>query len=200
MKTNLEYEAPTWNRTYKMLLTLADKIRRSGFKPDVIVGISRGGWVPARILSDLLENPNLANIRVEFYRDVAKTGRKPVLTQGVSADVKGKRCLIADDIADSGKTLALVKAELLKQGAEETKIATLYWKPWSKTKPDFYEKQTERWVVFPWEAKETIRRIKNRHGGNAATFENEIAKLVNAGLPKPLAVRFLKETSESEPC
>lgn len=178
-----------------MLLSLADKIRRSSFKPDVIVGISRGGWIPARILSDLLENQNLANIRVEFYRDVAKAGRKPVLTQSVSADVNGKRCLIIDDISDSGKTLALVKAELLKQGAKETKIATLYWKPWSQVKPDCYEKQTERWVVFPWEAKETIRRINNRHGGNADIFENEIAKLVNAGLPKRLAARFLKELS-----
>ncbi|MCD6432398.1 phosphoribosyltransferase, partial [Candidatus Bathyarchaeota archaeon] len=38
-----------------MLLNMAEKIRRDGFKPDVIVGVSRGGWPPARVLSDLLD-------------------------------------------------------------------------------------------------------------------------------------------------
>ena len=58
----LEFESPSWNQTYSFILKLSEAIRKSGFEPDVIVGISRGGWIPARILSDLLENPNLANV------------------------------------------------------------------------------------------------------------------------------------------
>ena len=54
-----EFEVPTWNQIYEMLLSQAEKIRKSGFKPNITIAISRGGWLPARVLSDLLENPNL---------------------------------------------------------------------------------------------------------------------------------------------
>jgi hypoxanthine phosphoribosyltransferase len=198
LHTRLEYEAPTWNRIYKMLISQAKKIRESGFQPDVILGVSRGGWIPARILSDLLENPNLANVRVEFYVDVAKTRNAPLLTQGTSADVAGKRVLVVDDVSDTGKSLRLVKDHVLKQGAKELKVATLYRKPWSMLKPDYCERETKAWVVFPWERKETIRRIREKHGSTG--LEEATAKLVKAGFPKSLADRILKETSEEKTC
>ncbi|MGA9388136.1 MAG: phosphoribosyltransferase, partial [Candidatus Bathyarchaeia archaeon] len=81
MGSELEFEVPTWNQIYYMLLNLADKIRRDEFKPDIIVGVSRGGWPPARVLSDLLGNPNVANVRAEFYVGVAEMKGEPTLTQ-----------------------------------------------------------------------------------------------------------------------
>ena len=75
-----EFEIPQWNQIYTMLINLAEKISKDKFKPDVIVGVSRGGWPPARVLSDLLDNPNLANVRAEFYLGVAETKSEPVLT------------------------------------------------------------------------------------------------------------------------
>ena len=103
LKTEAEFEVPTWNQIYSMLLSQAEKIRRSGFKPDVIIGVTRGGWIPARGLSDLLGIPDLATVRVEFYLGVAETRNEPVLTQGVSAVVEGKKALLVDDVADTGK-------------------------------------------------------------------------------------------------
>ena len=73
-----EFEIPSWDQIYTLLLNIAGAIRKSEFEPDVIVGVSRGGWLPARILSDLLENPNLANITTEFYVGVSKTKGKPL--------------------------------------------------------------------------------------------------------------------------
>ena len=93
MGKDLEFEVPSWEQIYKMLIELADRIRRNGFEPDVIVGVSRGGWAPARVMSDLLENPELANVRAEFYLGVAETKGKPVITQPVSASVKGEKVL-----------------------------------------------------------------------------------------------------------
>ncbi|HDN01983.1 MAG TPA: phosphoribosyltransferase, partial [Candidatus Bathyarchaeota archaeon] len=78
---NLKFEVPTWDEIYEMLLQLADMIRKEGYKPEVIVGISRGGWPPARVMSDLLENQELANVRVEFYAGVAERREEPVITQ-----------------------------------------------------------------------------------------------------------------------
>jgi hypoxanthine phosphoribosyltransferase len=97
-----------------------------------------------------------------------------------------------DDISDSGESLQLAKNHLEKQGAKEIKIATLYAKASTKTKPDYCEKQTSNWVVFPWDTKETIRKIIENQAGKCVTGK-EMEKLVKAGLPKQLAEKFLKE-------
>jgi hypoxanthine phosphoribosyltransferase len=199
VETEAEFEVATWNQIYAMLLSQAEKIRQSGFKPDVIVGITRGGWIPARVLSDLLEIPDLAVVRVEFYLGVAETRNAPVLTQRVSAGVEGKKALLVDDVADTGKSLQLAKEHILQQGATEVRIATVYRKPFSIIKPDYYEKETRRWVVFPWETKETIRKIVEKHRDKTAV-NLETAKLVKAGLPKQLVEEFLKEMLEERNC
>jgi hypothetical protein len=200
VETEAKFEVPTWNQIYKMLLSQAEKIRKSGFKPAVIIAISRGGWLPARVLSDLLETPSLANVSVEYYLSIAETKNEPILTQGVLVAVTDKKVLIADDVADTGKSLKLVKEHILQQGAKEARTATVYYKPWSVVKPDYYARETRLWIVFPWEIKETIRRIIEKHRDKAASIKEETAKLVKAGLPKQLVERFLKEMFEEKTC
>ncbi|MEM3577869.1 MAG: phosphoribosyltransferase [Candidatus Bathyarchaeia archaeon] len=197
---NIEFEVPTWNLIYKMLLNLAEKIRKNGFKPDVIVGVSRGGWPPARVLSDLLNNPNIANVKAEFYLGVAETKGEPVLTQPVSVDVSGKKVLVVDEIADTGKSLRVVKEHLIANGAKEVKIATVYYKPWSIVKPDYYERETRRWVVFPWETNETVKKIVKKCRETKKSIDSEIAKLIAAGAQKKLVKKFLKEALREENC
>jgi len=194
LSLDIEFEVPSWDEIYEMLLRLAEKIQRDDFHPDLIVGICRGGWPPARVMSDLLENPKLANITVEFYVDVAETKSKPVLTQTIATSVKGKKVLILDDVADTGKTLKLVKEHLVKKGAEQVKIATIYYKPWSIVVPDYYEKETKRWVVFPWERKETVRNLMKKY-----RKEEVREKLVKGGMDPKLTERFIKEILEEKP-
>jgi len=196
MKSELEFEVPTWNQIYDMLLNLTEKIRKNGFKPDIIVGVSRGGWPPARVLSDLMGNSNLANVRAEFYLGVAETKEEPVLTQQVSMEVAGKKVLVVDEVADTGKSLKLVKEHIIEKGATEVKIATVYYKPWSIVKPDYYERETSCWIVFPWEIKETVRKIVKRCREKRKSIEEETAKLVKAGISTELVERFLKEILE----
>jgi len=183
-----------------MLLSQAERICRSGFKPDIIVGISRGGWLPARVLSDLLENPRLANVKVESYVGIGETKGTPSLTQCVSTNVVGKRVLIVDEVADTGGSLRLVVNHVLAEGASEVKVATLFSKPQAKVKPDYYEKETSRWIVFPWETKETVRKIFNGNKAKPAILQKEISKLEGAGVPKWLISKFLKEFSEAKKC
>jgi hypothetical protein len=196
----LQFEAPSWNQIYDMLLDLADRIRKDGFKPNIIVGVSRGGWLPARIMSDLLNNPNLANVRAEFYLGGAKTKYEPSLTQPISVTVAGKTVLIVDEVADTGKSLKLVKEHSIEQGAAEARTATVYCKPWSIRKPDYYSKKTHNWIVFPWEVKETVRSITVECRESGKPVEEEVEKLRKAGVPDPLVKRFLKEISEEEQC
>jgi len=199
VEARAKFEVPTWNKIYDMLLSQAEKIRQSGFKPDVIVGITKGGWIPARVLSDLLGIPDLAVVRVEFYLGVAETRNAPVLTQDVSADVRDKKVLLVDDVTDTGESLQLARAHLQQQGATEVRVATVYHKPFSIIKPDYYEKKTRSWVLFPWEIRETIRKIVEKHQGKN-TVNLDAAKLVKAGLPKQLVEEFLKEVLEERNC
>ena len=79
-----KYITPSWDEIYEMLLELALRIKQSGFNPDLIVGVSSGGWAPGRILSDLLANTHTANIKIEFYVGIGKTAGKPIVTQPIS--------------------------------------------------------------------------------------------------------------------
>lgn len=200
MSPELEFEVPKWNQIYEMLLNLAEKIRKNNFKPDIIVGVSRGGWPPARVMSDLLDNPNLANVRAEFYLGVAETKGEPTLTQPVSMTIAGKKVLVVDEVADTGKSLKLVKEHIIEKGATEVKIATVYYKPWSIVKPDYYERETSNWIVFPWEIKETVRKIVKKCEKTGKPIEEESAKLVKAGISPRLVEKFLKEILEEGKC
>ena len=200
MSSVLKFEAPSWNQIYDMLLDLAGRIRKDGFKPDIIVGISRGGWPPARVLSDLLSNPNVANVRAEFYLGIAETSSEPTLTQPVSVKTIGKKILIVDEVADTGKSLKMVRKHIVQEGAKEVRTVTVYYKPWSIVRPDYFAKETSDWIVFPWEIKETLRKIIAKCEELGRPVEEETAKLVKAGIRSRLIRRFLKEISEEEEC
>lgn len=194
----IEFEVPSWSRIYSMLLKVADEVRENDFDPDVIVGVSRGGWFPARVLSDLLGNPNLANVKAEFYVGVGETRESPTLTQPVSVCVEDKKVLVVDEVADTGKSLKLVKSHISDKGAGEIRVATVYYKPWSVVSPDYYGKKTTSWVVFPWEMKETIRKIVDQC--RKGDLERETEKLIEAGACEQLVKRFLKDILEDESC
>jgi hypoxanthine phosphoribosyltransferase len=196
----MSFEAPNWRALYGMLLRQSRKICDSGFRPDVVVGVCRGGWFSARVLSDLLENPCLANVRVESYLGVGVSVGQPVLTQAVSLDVRGKRVLIVDEIADSGRSLSLVMDHLRKRGACEVQSAVLYCKPSCVVKPDYFEKMTCCWVVFPWDVKETVRMLFDLHKGDSEMLNGEVFRLVGAGLPKWLITRFFNEFKKEDAC
>jgi len=198
LASEVEFEIPSWDQIYELLLNLANRVRRNGFKPDVIVGVSRGGWPPARVISDLLENPHLANVTAEFYIGVAETKGKPIITQPVSVSVREKKVLIVDDVADTGESLRLVRAHLEEQGATEVKIATIYYKPWSIMIPDYYEKETSSWIVFPWERKETVKKVVEKYKRQGKTVDNAKEKLVSSGLDRKLVQRFLQEIYEGK--
>jgi uncharacterized protein len=191
------YEVPTWSQIYDLTLFLAQKIRSSGYRPQVIVGIIRGGMVPARVLADLLEVQQVATIQVEFYVNIGKTAAEPVLKQGLAVPVAGKRVLLVDDIADSGKSLQLALNYLQNQGAAEIRSATLYYKRKSVVEPSFFEKETGCWVVFPWETRETLREIINSHKGKR-DVNHAVAKLVKSGLPQHLADTLLASMQEEQ--
>jgi hypothetical protein len=180
-----------------MLLNQAEKIRSDGYKPDIIVGIARGGLVPSRILADLLETRDFAIITIEYYTGINARSKEPILKQCLHTQLTGKKVLLVDDVSDGGRSLQLAKTHLQQQLAGEIKIATIYCKPGTITTPDYYERETGRWIVFPWEARETLTRIMRKTDGKHS-LRREIASVVRAGLPRRLVDKLLKDETGNQ--
>ena len=140
-------EKLTWGDIEKLCERLAWRIRKDGFVPDVIVGVGRGGWIPARLLSDMLGVEELYSIGVKYYSGIGRRRKKPILTQDFPGSARGKRILVVDDIAHTGRTLQLVRERLA--GAREVRIATLHMKHHSRLKPEYCAKATNAWLEYP---------------------------------------------------
>ncbi len=174
-----------------MLISLALQVKKSGFKPEVIVGVSRGGWPPARVMSDLLENQNLANMKVVFYKDIGVRNKRPVIAQPVTSEVSGRRVLVVDDVSDSGHSLRVVSKHLRGKGARDVRVCTLYFKPHSIFVPDYYARKTTKWVIFPWERFEAVRLIARKAGSNRGGAA-VVKKLKGSGLSSRLIKQLLR--------
>lgn len=151
-----------WADIVRLSFDLCKKIRKSGYAPDCIVTLLRGGLVPARIISDCLNVSALYVIGISFYEDVEERAKKPTITQPLEIDLKNKKVLIVDDVADTGKSIIFAVEVLKNRNPEEIKIATLHKKPWSEIEPDFYIVETDAWVVYPWEFQETLTSLDKK--------------------------------------
>ncbi|SDZ08044.1 phosphoribosyltransferase [Herbiconiux ginsengi] len=132
---------------------LARDIVESGFEPDFVIAIARGGLIPGGALAYALGVKSCGSLNVEFYSDIEETLPEPIILPPLldNEPLIGKNVLLVDDVADSGRTLALV-VELLEKVDITVKSATLFLKPRSVIAPDFHWKVTDRWIVFPWSA------------------------------------------------
>lgn len=150
-------EVLTWETFGTATDELATRIHASGFSPEVLIAVARGGMIPGGALTYSLGVKLTDAINVEFYTDVEETLPDPVLLAPMldTDSIRGRRILVVDDVADSGRTLALV-LKLLRGFGAEVRSAVLYAKPSTVVHPDFVWKQTDRWIVFPWSAKPPV--------------------------------------------
>lgn len=146
-------EILTWERFGEATQELAQSVVDSGFLPDLIIAVARGGLLPAGALSYAMGVKLSDAINVEFYTDVHQTLPDPVLLAPMldTESIAGRKLLVVDDVADSGRTLALV-LELLRGLGAEARSAVIYGKPRSVIRPDYLWKATDDWIVFPWSA------------------------------------------------
>ena len=187
---NLRFLHLSWDDIQRLTEALAEKIETSGFEPDVIVAVSRGGFDPARILCDQLGVRRLASVQVEAYDGMVKRP-EPAVILPVNDKLEGKNVLVVDDVSDSGASLLKVKEYIEGKSAREVRIATLHIKPWSKYMPHYYVESVDAWVVYPWELKECLLEVaeKIRAGG---VKENAVSgKLVEAGFKKRDVERYM---------
>lgn len=152
-------EVLTWDGFGAATRELAQMVVDSDFEPEIIIAVARGGLVPAGALGYAMGVKLSDAINVEFYTDVEETLPDPVLLEPLLDvdSIRGKRVLIVDDVADSGRTLALVLEMLSREGAQ-CRSAVLYAKSRSEVDPDYVWKRTDEWIVFPWSAEPPVTR------------------------------------------
>ena len=133
------------------------------FAPDLILSIARGGLFVAGALGYALDVKNLHVMNVEFYTGVDERLDMPVVLPPVPApvDLAGARVLIADDVADTGATLELVK-EFCTEHVAEVRCAVVYEKPQSIVHAEYVWRRTDRWIDFPWSAEGPVTGARNR--------------------------------------
>jgi uncharacterized protein len=155
-------EELTWDSFGSASRELAEQVAASGYVPDVIMAIARGGLFIAGTLGYDLDVKNLHVVNVEFYTGVDERLDMPVMLPPVPAavDLAGARVLIADDVADTGETLKLV-GDFCRDHVAETRIAVIYEKPRSIVKCDYVWRQTDLWINFPWSALPPVTSNRN---------------------------------------
>ncbi|MEO8907430.1 MAG: phosphoribosyltransferase [Microbacteriaceae bacterium] len=132
---------------------LATAVVESGFEPDFVIAIARGGLLLAGAIAYALGAKACGSLNVEFYTGVDERLPEPVLLPPMldHQAIAGKQVLLVDDVSDSGRTLDLVVTLLEKYGAAVQTVC-LYSKPRTMREPDFVWHKTDRWIVFPWSA------------------------------------------------
>lgn len=169
----------SWQEVVDLCYRLASKVLRSGYEPDAIVAILRGGVVPALLLSDMLAVENFYAMRVKHWGIARELYDVPVVEQLPQARLQGSSVLLVDEVADTGKTLARAVEELRRLGVSEVKTAVLHVKPTSSFEPDYYAGRLDKWawIFYPWSFAETLIALAYKELGPNAGREALLRKI-----------------------
>lgn len=160
-----ERETLTYELFGEAVRDLAHQVVDSGFEPDVVLAIARGGLGLAMGLGYALDVKNLSTVNVEFYTGVDERLDVPIMLPPTpsAVDLSGLKVLIADDVSDSGRTLELVRGYVADHVAE-ARMAVIYEKPRTVVNADYVWRHTDLWINFPWS---TEPPLVDRRGGLA---------------------------------
>ena len=153
----------SWQQVEGACLDIARQMSAHDWKPDYIVGITRGGLVPANLLSQY------TGIKMNSLDISLRDGGDTVTNCGMAEDAyEGKKILIVDDINDQGSTVNWIKKDWQDSchpdairwpsiWGDSVRFAVLTHNFGSKFKdPDYYvwtvdKRQEDCWLVYPWE-------------------------------------------------
>jgi uncharacterized protein len=151
-KDSFRCELISFNEVLRLSRILAQKIKASGYIPDFIVAIGRGGYVPGRLVSDFLLFNDLTSMKIEHYARAADMREEARIKFPIPVDITGKKILVIDDLTDTGETLNLAVDYVLNLKPAAVRTAVLQHKTCSGFAPDFYAQKIFkwRWIIYPW--------------------------------------------------
>ncbi|MGD1099047.1 MAG: phosphoribosyltransferase [Thermoplasmata archaeon] len=182
----------TWSDVDRWADRLAERIRSAQAVPEIIIALTRGGWVPSRLLCDRLGVRRLVSVRAQHWGVTATPDGTAKLTEGLSGPVEGQKVLVVDDITDTGESLSLATAHVAEQHPARLETAAFLHIAHSKFLPTYFAEEIPRagwvWVVFPWNYWEDLAALATK----AAEFGRGVSTIretlrTRSGLDVPLA-------------
>jgi hypoxanthine phosphoribosyltransferase len=156
----------TWEDVETWADRVADRVRDAAATPETIIALSRGGWVPGRLLCDRLGVHRLLSLRAQHWGVTARPSGKAELTEGLSGRVTGQLTLVVDDITDTGESLALAVEHVRADRPSRLESAAFLHIEHAKFAPTYYAEMIPRaewvWVVFPWNYWEDLTTLAAR--------------------------------------
>ncbi len=160
MSDKFKCEVMGWDSFQRLAEETARKIVESGYEPDFMVGLARGGWVLSRVLCDYLGVKDLVSLKVEHWGVTATPDGKARIKYPFDVNLTGRRVLMVDDITDTGQSMIVAIEYVKSLNPLEVKTAALQHITGSEFTPDFYGDEISwRWVIFPWNYVEDMCNI-----------------------------------------
>ncbi len=195
---NTVYIAPTWEQLHELAFTVSSKLRESNHKFDRIVTLAKGGWPMSRSVVDFLQVPEVASVGIKFYKGINARFSEPQVYQDLPIAIQGESILLFDDVADSGESLEFAQTYLRQRGVGSVTTATLFFKPHSKVRPDYFGATTDAWIIFPYEVVDTINVLGNRWQAAGVSPEVCVQRFLVLGFPANHIATYWGKTRSSD--
>lgn len=187
----------SWKEIEQWTKNIVKKIDQSDYNPDFIIGLSRGGLVPARLISDILQIKDLYSVKTEHWGITASADGKARLTQPLQVSIAGKKVLVVDDITDTGKSLKIAFEHISNFSPSIVKTATLLHITHSSFEPDYYSEivseENWTWFIFPWNVYEDLRNLIPRTLNDGALDLKEIKRALLSNFQIEVKERLIRE-------
>ncbi len=164
----MEFKAKyvSWNDIERWSEGILNMVVSDNYKPDIIIGISRGGLVPARMMSDYLFIKDLMTVKTEHWGLTASMDGKAVIKYKLNYDISDKKILIVDDITDTGESIKLTYDYVKSLNPLEVKTSSMLYVNGSSYVPDYYgeglSKENWAWFIFPWNIYEDTYNLSKK--------------------------------------
>jgi uncharacterized protein len=156
----IRYLPYSWTEYHNTARKLAATILSHEVRFDEIVAISRGGLTLGHLLSDLMQLP-ISTFAVQSYTDIQSSGEARI-TLELNKPIAGKRVILVDDVSDTGKTFFRAVEYLKTLSPSSVTTVSMFYKPHSEFRPDYFARQTAKWIIFPYEPTEMIKLITQK--------------------------------------
>jgi hypoxanthine phosphoribosyltransferase len=166
----------TWEEAARLARILGEAIRESGWRPDIVIAIGRGGYVPARVVCDILIHNMLTSMKIEHWGIAAKKKDEALVRVPLAIDIRDLAVLIVDDVTDTGETLAVAVEYVGGFSPREVRTAVLQHKYTSSVIPDYYADFIDRWrwIIYPWALHEDLVGFTEKVIGPRPLFFDDI--------------------------
>lgn len=158
MSEDLNARLVDLDEVYEMAYKISHQVTESSYNFDMVIGIARGGFPPARLVCDFLNIEALTAVQVSHYAGGGKEKEELRISDPVDIDLEGRNVLIVDDVNDSGKTLKTAVKHVKNLKPAEIKTAVLHEKRNTSIKADFVGGYLTdwKWLIYQWAAAEDL--------------------------------------------